>query len=108
MGLDVWMRARKPKKPANGVKSDAAIGERLRFTREALGLQQNEFCERAGISATAYNGYEKGKRRPSIELGIALCEAWTLTLDWIYRGDNSGLKYDLADAIKALRQARSK
>jgi transcriptional regulator with XRE-family HTH domain len=108
MGLDVRMAGRKTKKPLNGPYSDAAIGERLRFTREALGLQQNEFCERAGISTSAYNGYEMGDKRPSIEFGIALCNAWQLTLDWIYRDDNSGLRYDLAEAIKALRQARRK
>jgi transcriptional regulator with XRE-family HTH domain len=108
LGLDMWMGGRKRRKAENGIFSDAAIGERLRLTREVLGLQQNEFAARANVSETAYNGYEKGSKRPSIENAIALCEAWTLTLDWIYRGDQSGLRYDTAEAIKAIRQARTR
>lgn len=85
----------------------AAIGKRLEITRQVLGLAQNVFCERAGIATNTYNQYERGKKRPSIENAISLCETYGLTLDWIYRGDPSGLRYETADAIKALRQART-
>lgn len=91
--------------PFDGI-SKAAIGRRLLLTRQVIGLQQNEFCERAKIASNTYNQYEKGKKRPTIENAIALCETYNLTLDWIYRGDPSGLRYETADAIKALRQAR--
>ena len=84
-----------------------AIGRRLELTRQVFGLQQNEFAERAKIATNAYNQYERGKKRPSIENAIALCDAFDLTLDWIYRGDPSGLRYGTADAIKALRLARA-
>lgn len=84
-----------------------SIGERLRLTRQALGLRQNQFCERAGIEATAYNQNENGKKRPSIETSIALCDTYALTLDWIFRDEPSGLPYALADAIKKLREARA-
>ncbi|MBA2126697.1 hypothetical protein DLM45_10785 [Hyphomicrobium methylovorum] len=84
-----------------------AIGRRLALTRQVLGLQQNEFCERAKIAANTYNQYEKGKKRPSVENAIRLCEAYHLTLDWIFRGDPSGLRYETADAIKAARAARA-
>jgi transcriptional regulator with XRE-family HTH domain len=70
------------------------------------GLKQNEFCGRAEIATNTYNQYEKGKRLPRVEHAIALCDAYNLTLDWIYRGDPSGLPYETADAIKTLRQAR--
>lgn len=83
-----------------------AIGERLRLTRDALGLTQERFCARAEISPTAYNQWERGHKRPSVDAGIALCNAYDLTLDWIYRGDPSGLKYATANAIKALKNSR--
>lgn len=83
-----------------------AIGRRLALTRQVLDLQQNEFCERAKIAPNTYNQYEKGKKRPSVENAIRLCESYHLTLDWIFRGDPSGLRYELADAIKAVRQVR--
>ena len=84
-----------------------AIGDRLRITRQVTGMQQNEFCSRASIAANTYNQYEQGKRRPSIDHANALCDAYRITLDWIYRGDPSGLPYSMADAIKAIRQART-
>lgn len=83
-----------------------AIGQRLMLTRHVFGLQQNEFCGRAKIATNTYNQFESGKRRPTLENAIALCEAYDLTLDWIYRGDPSGLRYDTADAIKSLKAAR--
>jgi DNA-binding XRE family transcriptional regulator len=99
------MRPRTRKRLSDG-KSFVAIGARLKLTREVLGMQQNEFCARADIATNTYNQYEMGKKRPSIENAIALCDAYDLTLDWIYRGDPSGLRYETADAIKALRLAR--
>lgn len=94
------------KDAADGTSLDA-IGERLALTRHVIGLQQNEFCERAHIATNTYNQYESGKRRPSVENAIQLCDTYGLTLDWIYRGDPSGLRYDLAAAIKAVRGARA-
>jgi len=87
--------------------SKSAVGERLRLTRQITGLDQGEFAGRAGIAPNTYNQIEKGKKYPSTEKAIALCEAYDLTLDWIYRGDPSGLRYQTADAIKALRTART-
>lgn len=83
-----------------------AIGQRLRITRQVLGLPQHTFCERAGIAANTYNQYEMGRKRPSVDNAIALTRTYRLTLDWIYLGDHSGLRYETADAIKALVQAR--
>lgn len=91
----------------NPEHSKQAIGERLLLTREALGLRQGAFGARALISASTYNQWEMGVKRPAVENAIALCEAFDLTLDWIYRGDPSGLRYQTAEAIKALRAART-
>jgi DNA-binding XRE family transcriptional regulator len=91
--------------PSDG-ESATAVGLRLAMARQSLGMAQNVFCERAGIHATAYNQYEKGKKRPSIQAAIGLCKTYGMTLDWIFLGDPSNLPYELADAIKALREAR--
>jgi len=87
-------------------RSKAGVGERLRITREALGLPQKEFADRAGLAANTYNQYEQGRNMPSLDAAQSLCDHHNLTLDWIYRGDPSGLRYQLADAIKAIRAAR--
>jgi transcriptional regulator with XRE-family HTH domain len=87
-------------------RDKVAIGQRLALTRQALGLQQNEFAKRAGLASNTYNQYESGTNVPAIDKANDLCDAYSLTLDWIFRGDPSGLRYELASAIKALRAAR--
>jgi transcriptional regulator with XRE-family HTH domain len=83
-----------------------SVGQRLRITREALGKTQAAFCGAAGISASAYNQFEKGSTRPSIDNAIAICDAHGLSLDWIYRGDMAMLRHGVAEAIRALKKAR--
>lgn len=80
----------------NETLSMEAIAKRLVATRHAFRLNQGDFAQRANIAHNTYNQYEHAKKRPSIDNAIALCEAYDLTLDWIYRGDPSGLKYSLA------------
>lgn len=83
-----------------------AVGERLRLSRQALGLSQVEFAQRAGIAANTYNQYERGKKLPSFVNANALCDAHGLTLDWLFRDDPGNLSYKLASAIAAIKTAR--
>jgi DNA-binding XRE family transcriptional regulator len=77
----------------------AAIAERLRRTRDALGLNQTTFAAGAGLALNTYNQYEKAVSRPELDKAQQLCDAYGLTLDWIYRGDPSGLPMRLATAL---------
>lgn len=83
----------------------AAIGARLQLTRQALRLTQTDFAENARIARSAYTQYENGGKRPSIENAISLCETYGLTLDWIFRGEMSGVEMRTARAILALLDA---
>lgn len=83
-----------------------SVARRLQLTRQAYGLKQVEFAAPINIATNTYNQYERGKKRPSIDAAIALCETYNLTLDWIYRGDASGLPYGLASAIKTAAELR--
>lgn len=102
MGYDPAMTQR----PSDG-RSKHAIGERLALTRRAIGLAQNDFAAGGGLAGNTYNQYESGKNRPNLDAAIKLCDAYGLTLDWIYLGDPSGLRYQLADAIKSLRTLKA-
>ncbi|CAN1724410.1 protein of unknown function [Hyphomicrobium sp. 1Nfss2.1] len=88
-------------------RSNEAIAERLEIIRAVKGLSQKEFANAAGVNESTYSQYKKGIQAPNLEQANKLCDTWGLTLDWIYRGDNSGLDGDLRDAIKVIRQARS-
>ena len=81
----------------------ADVGRRLSLVRRALGLNQQEFGARAGLSQPQYNQFETGKRRLTIEAALQLCHVYALTLDYLYRGDPSGLPYKLANAINEIR-----
>lgn len=87
--------------------SPESIGQRLEMTRRVFGLNQQDFAARAGIAQNTYNQIERGKKRPSVEVAILLCEAYNLTLDWVFRGDPSGLPYGLANEISERRRSAS-
>jgi transcriptional regulator with XRE-family HTH domain len=76
-----------------------AISARLRALRESRGQNQADFCKSVGISKSAWNNYETGDRRLSLEAALQLCDETGVTLDWIYRGVKYGLPSALADAI---------
>ena len=87
--------------------SKEAVGRRLQLTRRALDLAPGVFASTAGIAKNTYSQYESGERMPKLEFALKLCDRFELTLDWIYRGDPSGLKYNLADQIISLRRERN-
>ncbi len=63
------------------------IARRLRVLREAVAGNQAEFCRRVGISQTAWNNYERGRARLSINAATKIREALKIPTDWIYFGD---------------------
>lgn len=87
--------ATKPAAPLVRLTSIPAIALRLVQTRQALGLSQSELCRLSGIAPNTYNQWERSNGRPQLDKALMLCETFGLTLDWVYRGDRSGLPYDL-------------
>lgn len=83
------------------------VGARLALVREVLGLSQTQIAGQAGIAVNAWNNYETGRRRISIDAAIAVAREFRLTLDYIYVGDPSNLPHGLARAIEALQCARA-
>lgn len=70
----------------------AAIGQRLKATREMLEISQSDLALATGITKAAISHYETGKRPLDIEVARFLWERHAITFDWLYRGDPSGLK----------------
>lgn len=75
------------------------IAERLIAVRLANELEQSELCQSLNIQPNTYSQWESGKKRPNLDDAMRLCERFGVTLDWIYRGDPSGLPLRHADAI---------
>jgi transcriptional regulator with XRE-family HTH domain len=62
------------------------IAGRLLRTREAHKMNQAQWCRLVGIEPQAWNNYETGRRRISLDQAIKVCQATGVTTDWIYRG----------------------
>ena len=95
--------ARKRTRPA--LAANDKVGERLRATREALGLNPIDVCRDLGFAQNTYSQWESGDRRPNLDDMISFAENYGVPLDWIYRGVPSGLPRDLASKI--LREIRT-
>jgi transcriptional regulator with XRE-family HTH domain len=95
-------------KKRDGVDGHAAdVGRRLRQTRAALGIEDlQEFGEAAGLEQSLYNRFDNGKRLLTLQAAMKLCERYQLTLDWLYRGIDSGLPRHLSDDLRSHRRPK--
>jgi transcriptional regulator with XRE-family HTH domain len=87
----------KPRRPSDQMM---AVGQRLRVTREALGMTQAELAAELNISASAITNWEAGIRLADVLAMGRLVERFGVTLDWIYLGDMSGLRHSLATKLR--------
>lgn len=76
-----------------------AISLRIKWTREAMGLNQASFARLVGLSPQGLNNYENYAQRPEIDQALQICRATGVTLDWIYRGDRSGLPQRISEKL---------
>jgi transcriptional regulator with XRE-family HTH domain len=60
------------------------FGSAVRDRREALGLTQEEFADRAGIHRTYVSDIERGSRNPSLVNIERIAEALELTLSELF------------------------
>ena len=59
----------------------AQVGPRLRRLRERRGVTLNELAAKTGISKSTLSRLETGQRRPTLELLLALSQAYRVPLD---------------------------
>lgn len=85
---------------AQSVDSDApehGIGDRIRAAREARGLSQTALAARTqmadstgkGVGRTVLFGYESGKFRPGAREIRLICQALSVTPNWLILGDEA-------------------
>jgi DNA-binding XRE family transcriptional regulator len=80
-----------------------AIANRLEIARLAVGYStQQAFAATIGVSPQKWNNYASARDRISLDIALDLCRKHRLTLDWIYRGDPSGLPVALARRIEEM------
>ncbi len=79
--------------------SQLEIGARAGRVRKALGLSQVDLCKRLGFNPPTWNNFETGRRVLRYYMIVAFCDEFGVTMDWIFRGDPSGLKFGLAQKM---------
>lgn len=84
---------------ARGNEDLAAIGNRLKAARMALGLSQKDIYETLGVKAAAWSHWESGKRMPDPVVMFDLYKRHGITLEWIYGGDPKGLPFGVAQIV---------
>jgi transcriptional regulator with XRE-family HTH domain len=62
------------------------IGERLKDLRHALGLTQEQFAARVGLSKATLVGYEVGQRKPGADALAAISRSG-VNMTWLLTGD---------------------
>lgn len=88
--------------PIEHPESVAAIAKRLKLLRGALKLTQAVMARAIGSSTDGqlWGNYESGARRISTDHALALCRAFGVTMDWIYRGRIDLVPPDLREKIR--------
>jgi len=62
------------------------IGDRIKAWRHALGLTQDEFAQRSGISKATLVGYEIGQRKPGADALAAIAKTGC-NMTWLLTGE---------------------
>lgn len=64
----------------------ALIGFRIGERRRALGLKQAELAKRLDVSAKYISNIETGKKHPSLELLLKICDVLNASCDYFLHG----------------------
>jgi transcriptional regulator with XRE-family HTH domain len=85
------------------------IGARLRALRLAKGIKtQGLMAKMISSDTNRYNNWETGFHLLPVPFAIKICAITGSTLDYIYRGDKSGLPLGLATSIDDQQSAEKK
>ena len=89
------------------VTGPLAVCARVRTLWRMAALDRNQekmsqvaFCALADIETNTFNMWIKDKGPPNLEHGMKLCDAFNITLDWLYRGNWAGLPINVSDSLK--------
>lgn len=56
-------------------------------TRKKLGLSQGELAKRLGMLQSQYSNYERGTRKPSVEVLEKLVKQFNININYLLTGD---------------------
>ncbi len=78
----------------------AEVGGRLKKVRNALNLSQVDLCNQINVATNTYNQWEKGRSLLDPLAAVRFANIHGVTLDYLYRGNISGLPYHIVQSIE--------
>jgi transcriptional regulator with XRE-family HTH domain len=74
------------------------IAERIKWHRETVGLNQEEYAASIGVKRAILSLWEAGTHRLSLDGALALRKRYGLSLDFMYEGIDDALSMTLRNA----------
>jgi transcriptional regulator with XRE-family HTH domain len=68
-----------------------AVGQRLAWAREVVGVTQQQVADMIVVDQSAYSKWENGSRLAAPGAMVRFCDLFGVSLDFIYRGKIGGL-----------------
>ena len=65
---------------------EVKISETLKELRVQSGLTQDEFSKKLNVARQTYSAYERGVRRPDVDMICRTAELYNVSLDWLILG----------------------
>lgn len=81
------------------------IGQRMREYVDALGMDYNDFADKAGVNRTQFTNAMVGKQSPSADMIYKIGSAYRISIDWVLFGEGA---MERIDAESPLRNADPK
>lgn len=77
------------------------VASNLRQIISVIGGKQTEIARRISVSPSKLGNWLRGEHYPDPWSMYLLCEAYGVTMEWIYRGRMYGLPGELVDGLRA-------
>lgn len=84
----------------------ATYSERIRELRKMRGMSQQDLADKLDLNKVAISQYERGVRRPNIDIVSALCDIFNVSSDYLLGEDDMTIRIVNTDEIKKLDSPR--
>lgn len=84
------------------------VAENLSQIVGVIGCPQVRIAEKIGVSKSNFHNWLRGDNYPDPYAMWRLCEAYGVTMDWIFRGRTYGLPVEMADGLRAAAEAAAR
>ena len=80
------------------------IGQKIRMIREAEGLSREDFCLKIGVKVATLTQTEMGRRTPSSDTPLAVCQAFPQYTLWLMTGQVAPEAGQISPDLKATQE----